>query len=304
MENIDVSCVVVTFNRLEKLKKALDSIENQTYKNTEVIVIDNCSTDGTKEYLENEELEKNIKIIRMTRKENGNVCRNVAVRESRGEYIAFLDDDDFWEKTKLEKQAAKVASRSNVGLVYCGSYVTNNDRIVASRLPKKEYKGNVSEIIFCEIFATTSCLLIKKKLIEKVGYFDEKLTHWQEYDLMIRLAQITNFEYVDESLVYIDNTPKGRLSNTNIDLWFSSVERIIKKYSEIINGLSIETNKKRVCFFYLDAANRYYTAKNIVPSWKYLYKAWYVSRSIKDFIRLIFFLPYNRMLLIKKIINW
>ncbi|OWZ86763.1 hypothetical protein A5848_000433 [Enterococcus faecium] len=129
--------------------------------------------------------------------------------------MAFLDDDDFWNDKKLEKQVAIFEKDSQIGLVYCGYERITNNKIVTRIMPDPKFKGKIGIEVFTKIFSITSCLVVKKNLLEEIGGFDEKLGHWQEYDLSIRISKISNIDFVDECLVTIISTTKdpSRLSN-------------------------------------------------------------------------------------------
>ena len=96
-----VSAVITTHNRCELLLKAIESVKNQTYKNIEIIVVDDASSDST---LDKCRILDGIKYIRINTSKGGNYARNVGIKNSSGHYIAFLDDDDEWYPTKIEKQ--------------------------------------------------------------------------------------------------------------------------------------------------------------------------------------------------------
>ena len=100
MKNL-VSIIIPTFNRLNKLVDAIVSVQNQNYRNYEIIVVDNCSTDGTIQYL-NELNDNRISIFKI--QNNGNIARsrNLGILNSKGNFLAFLDSDDLWYPNKLK----------------------------------------------------------------------------------------------------------------------------------------------------------------------------------------------------------
>ena len=97
-----ISVIIPTYNRYELVNRAIDSVINQTYKDIEIIVVDDCSDDPRYEELKNN---KNIKYIRLEKRSGLPACgRNTGIKNSSGDWVAFLDDDDIWMTTKLEKQ--------------------------------------------------------------------------------------------------------------------------------------------------------------------------------------------------------
>ena len=124
-----VSAIITTHNRIELLKKAIDSVCKQTYSNIECIVVDDNSNDGTYEWI-NELIKynKNIKYIRISSKSKsgGGYARNLGIREATGDYVAFLDDDDEWMQDKIEKQVKIIEKYRDVGIVLCARRIEYN----------------------------------------------------------------------------------------------------------------------------------------------------------------------------------
>ncbi|MCC9084431.1 hypothetical protein LOS24_10570 [Enterococcus faecium] len=113
-------------------------------------------------------------------------------------------------------------------------------------MPDPKFKGKIGIEVFTKIFSITSCLVVKKNLLEEIGGFDEKLGHWQEYDLSIRISKISNIDFVDECLVTIISTTKdpSRLSN-QVEKWKNSVKYFDTKYQGDIAELTNEQLVKK-----------------------------------------------------------
>ena len=271
-----VSAIITTHNRLELLKRAIKSVKTQTYPNIECIVVSDNSSDGTDEYCSSLE---DVIFISIPAKESrgGNYARNLGIKKSQGEYVAFLDDDDYWIKDKIEKQI-NIAENNHCGLVYCGltfEDVLDETTHYTTYLPKACYSGDVSKIILTTIFTTTSEILVKKSLLEQVGYFDENLKFWQEYELSIRLSQITPFLYVDEALTVYrrDYRDKNRLTN-KYSGWKDSVNYIHMKHKFLYNKLSF---KEKLCakqFYWTEAIARCKSSSLPIHENYYRIKLW------------------------------
>ncbi len=253
-----VSAIITTHNRKEFLRRAIESVLKQTYDNIELIVVDDASTDGTYEYCRTLPL----KYIYIPKDESkgGNYARNQGIRAAIGEYVAFLDDDDYWLPSKIEKQVALIKEK-DCELVHCGKRleIIQKDKraIYQDILPNPYYSGDLSKKILYEICAMTTNMLISRKALYEIGYFDENLKFWQEYELTIRLAQRKPIYFVDEVLsVYrINLYDNQRLSNKYFE-WKESVKYIYKKHSDLYNKLNI-FEKIQVRILYLrDASNR------------------------------------------------
>ena len=118
-----VSIIIPTYKRVKKLKRAIDSVLNQTFINWEIIIIDNHSDDGTKELIDNY---KNPKIKILLIRNNGNIAksRNLGIKKSKGKYLALLDSDDLWTPNKL--QICIKALNKKIKIVYHDMYIQNN----------------------------------------------------------------------------------------------------------------------------------------------------------------------------------
>lgn len=213
-----VSAVITTHNRLDYLKKAIDSVLSQTYPNIECIVVSDASNDGTDEYCQ-ERPDINFISIPKSESHGGNYARNLGIKAAKGKYIAFLDDDDAWMPTKIEKQVSLLKEKK-CECVYClRKYeVVNNGKIIKHSIESTKYtiEGDISKNIFRHSFTSTSCVLATKSILDKIGGFDEKLYKLQEYELLIRISQLTKvFCYHNEPLVlYILNqNDKSRISS-------------------------------------------------------------------------------------------
>lgn len=255
-----VSTIITTHNRLSLLPRAIESVLNQTYNDLECIVVDDASDDGTEEYCLNR---RDIRYIRIPKSESkgGNHARNIGIEASLGEYIAFLDDDDYWLPQKIEKQV-KVAVQNQSGFVYCHRMLEDEEGKVldmkAEFLLNPEFVGDLHrKILQTCCCCTSSTMLISKQILITSGLFDESLLFWQDYELTIRLAQKTNFDIVNEALVvYRDvRSDSVRLSNKFAG-WPKAVRCILEKHNCLFSGLSI---KEFISFQYCvsrDASHR------------------------------------------------
>lgn len=241
-QDVTVSAIITTHNRCDLLKRAMESALNQSISSKEVIVVDDASTDGTPSVVSTN---PSIKYIRIDKSESkgGNQARNVGLASANGKYVAFLDDDDCWLPNKLEVQIAE-AERSGAGVVYCSMAreLINSDGTTRFEKADVSHTGtqDMSRKIFCGIPTVTSCLLFKRDTLLEVGCFDEGLSSWQEYELLIRLAQITSFSSVSNSLViYRQNTHDKRRNSNQYFKWRDSVQYIETKHHALIRSLPL-----------------------------------------------------------------
>lgn len=253
-----VSAVITTHNRVELLRRAVESVYSQTYGNIELIVVDDGSTDETEEWCKIQQ----FKYIRIPVGESrgGNYARNLGLKASNGKYVAFLDDDDFWLPEKIEKQVNLIEKTGNE-LVHCFRYieiVNKNGEIHTETCNlSSNHSGMLQNRILYQITCLTSAILVNRKALLDIGGFDEKLMFWQEYELTIRLAQRKPFDMVPKPLlVYRTNaSDKARLTNKYYG-WKKAVEYIYIKHSDLYGRLGWISKFRVKLLFLRDSASR------------------------------------------------
>jgi len=234
-----VSIIIPTYERFDSLMKAIESIENQTYKNFEMIIIDDASKDNRYKNLEDN---KNLNVIHL--KKNSveakgyfsDSVRNHGIKDASGKYIAFLDDDDYWLPEKLELQIKKLESSNfkmcaSEAISNNGIYDENSDNklynqeIVFNEIAniykksslKNTFKSFLSfEFYFPEVWNSkfikihnciiTSSVVVEKDLLNKIGNFrdiqSKKL--WSDWDCWLGLLTHTDCYYFSQPLLYYD----------------------------------------------------------------------------------------------------
>lgn len=197
-----ISVVIPAYNSAAYLKEALDSVVSQTYPVFEVIVIDDGSTDSAKDIVK-----KYGSTIRYIYQDNQGpaAARNRGIKESKGDFTAFLDSDDLWTPEKLKKQMALFEIK-NYGMVYCDiSHVVDGKTIYRSYLKERKYRftgsGNLFHKLLQENFIFTPTVIIKREVINKSGCFDEKYKICEDYKMWLKVAKNYEIGFVDEPLV-------------------------------------------------------------------------------------------------------
>ena len=199
-----VSVVIATCNGVRRgfLGSAIESVLNQTYQNFELIIIDDGSTDNTKEFCK--QYLSNSKVKYVYQENRGiSAARNKGIKESCGEYVCFLDDDDIWLPEKLEKQIALFNNTDNPKLGMVHTWVEFIDE-------KKNYLGvckhktcgDIYKKLFTQnIINAASSVMIKKNVFKVSGMFREHMIHVDDYELWFRIAKHFDIYSVDEVLV-------------------------------------------------------------------------------------------------------
>lgn len=234
-----ISVIVITFNRRELLHETLQSILSQSYRNFELIVIDNFSD---YDFMLHIKTYNDSRIIAYQNQNNGIIAanRNYGIKKAKGEFIAFCDDDDLWEPTKLEKQINTLINCSDLLLVSSRMATLFKGKIKLSK-NRKSKVISVKKLVNRNIIATSS-VLVRKKVFDKIGYFDEKIEFRavEDYDLWLRLLL-----YKDNSCkVLKDNLLIYRLHGNNIS---SNFPEMLKKQLLVFKKNS---TKRSVVFSY------------------------------------------------------
>ena len=214
-----ISVIVVTYNRAHFLKDALDSILRQTFKDYEIIVVDDGSTDNTKEMLEKHEG------IRYFYLEHSGIAtvRNTAVKVARGQWIAFLDSDDLWKEEKLQKQVDYVRIHPECRIVYT-AFSNFTD------IPEVELNERQKELLQTVGKWCLPTALIDAGLFEEIGMFDESLIYGEDTDWNYRLvfSKIDLSHCLDEVLylrrVHSSNITSNRKKISNLEFWKRAID--------------------------------------------------------------------------------
>ena len=215
-----ISVVIPTYNCANFLKKALQSVIDQSYKNWEAIVIDNYSIDNTQQVIKKFS-DSRIKYFK--NKNLGNIAnsRNKGIKNSNGNWIAFLDSDDWWLPDKLK--ICLEYSNKDFDLIYHDLKILSKDRRLFSRNKIKTRK--LKEPILIDLLVNgnaigTSSVLVKKQLIKEIGFMDERksIIAAEDYNTWLKIATLTNhFLYVPKELGYYRIHDEG-ISRKNMSL--------------------------------------------------------------------------------------
>jgi glycosyltransferase involved in cell wall biosynthesis len=205
-----VSVIIPTRNRLESLCSAIESVLAQTFKDLEIIVVDDGSKQSIKSFLR-DRFSNNLSYFY---KKNGgpNSARNLGIKKSSGKFAAFLDDDDLWYPEKIERQLKKFSENSDLGMVYCSAEISNMSNFMIS---KATYRGNIFERLLEKnhITGSSSSVLVKREVFDKVGCFDESLRYSEDYEMWLRIASEYEIDYVDDCLVRIQGHDDNASNN-------------------------------------------------------------------------------------------
>lgn len=212
-----VSVIIPTYNRAGIIKKSIDSVLSQTYDDLELIIVDDGSTDETKELISSYK-DNRIKYYSYMSNKGVVYARNYGMKMASGDYIAFQDSDDIWHKDKLEKQIKAMEKDDSVGFCYSRMQYTldSNSRIVLPQydVEVNSMSGDIFGKLLYDNLVACPCLIMKKECYDKIGGYDAQFTALEDYDYALRLAKEYKALFLDDILVDANMSSGGVSSNS------------------------------------------------------------------------------------------
>ncbi|MBF0511928.1 MAG: glycosyltransferase [Candidatus Omnitrophica bacterium] len=223
-----VSVIIPTYNRGQYIQQALESVLAQTFHDYEIIVIDDGSTDNTQEILRRFKGK-----IRSMRQDNQGISktRNQAISRSNGQYIAFLDSDDYWVSEKLEEQVRILDRHPHVGLVYARMPIINEQGERIGMKPSGVCGRNFKELLEVWGDLPTSTIMTRKECFERAGLFDTSLCTMEDIDMWIRIARYYDLYEIENKVLAYYRRHEEQITNNRARVY----EGLVKIYTKICN---------------------------------------------------------------------
>lgn len=277
---LKVSVIIPTFRRSYFIKRAIDSALNQNQVNVEVIVIDDNGK-GTEHQLNNERIlfdyieSKKIVYVIHEHNKNGSAARNTGIRFSSGDYIAFLDDDDWYDEYKLHNQIKQMdEDRSEACLCSFVRVYNNKESKLSFPIIGDDFMMKL--LSFDIDTCAGSSLIVRKELINEIGYFNENFQRFQDLEFLFRISKYTKVSVAISSIVYI---------NMHIDnLRTRKAESILNYHMQYLNAFEediIKMDKISQTYIY----NRHFTdiAKAFIKNGKIFIGLQWILKTKKPF---------------------
>lgn len=248
-----VTVYIPTFNRVELLKRAVESVRQQTHQNLEIIIVDDCSNDSTHEYLK--KIAKQDSRIRFFIKEkNSGACvsRNIAIENAKGEFITGLDDDDYFSKDRVKKFLEKANLLNKYEFLFDNFYLKNNGELKKIKFDfLKPRIVNFNDLLMGNYVGNQ--IFTKTDRLRESGGFDSNLSAWQDLELWMNLLKKGKESYNIKKYTYIVDVdhPHERITNRN------KKEKILQVYNYISEKYSLSKNQKKI----LSTHMRFYDVK-------------------------------------------
>lgn len=258
-----VSVIIPVFNRAHVLKRTLDGVLKQTFTDFEVLVVDDCSKDDPESVVASFQ-DSRLRYLRQPVNKGVSAARNRGLREARGPFVAFLDDDDEWFPEKLALQVALFRrSPPDVGLIYTGVETVSDDGNVSLQIPSA--RGDLyRELLVRNILhGAPASAMLRRNVVTDVGFFDESLPAIEDYDYWLRVCRRYKVECISQPLVrYNDfrNPAQGPGSDVRRSL---NIQANLEARAQLYERHGAQMRQEGVAHLYLiDSAQRH-----LVPEW-------------------------------------
>ena len=267
-----VSVIIPTYNRAGCITDAINSVLKQTYPDFELLIVDDGSTDNTPEIVNAYIRQYPARIRYMVQAhKNAPSALNRGIQEAQGEYIAFLDSDDFWFPDKLEEQI-NVMDKTSAGLVHAARYeedtAGNTPLVIRPQMPAR----NRTEFLEGRTHISMT-VLTPKKVLQKAGMFDEAFTVTYDTDMRLRIAKDNEIVFIDKPSMTVRKHGDGQLTSKMIPMFEARV--VIAK--RMLEDQDIRVSKrwwrKKLLKSYYQLSIRYFKQRNYRKSMGNLMKA-------------------------------
>lgn len=228
-----VSVIIPTYNRANLIGRAIQSVLDQTYRDFQLIVVDDASTDSTEGVVKAFN-DNTIQYIRHMMNRGANSARNTGIENTNGEYIAFLDDDDEWLPEYLDQMISYLEAKDRtIGLVYCSFYRTDPDtkQVLGIRKQQRKQQKKGSSIGF------PSRWIVRKEVFEKVGMFDEGMPAQQDTEFSMRLLTFYKAAYLNKPLIRYSVTRKSAPRDIRRSL--RAVKLVLERHSDKMSTVEL-----------------------------------------------------------------
>jgi glycosyltransferase involved in cell wall biosynthesis len=227
----EVSVIIPTYNRANVLSRAVKSVLNQVYRDFEIIVVDDGSTDNTEQVARAFDKQQ-VKYVRHEKNMGPAAARNTGIGHATGKYIAFQDSDDEWFPQKLGRQVQVFETASDrVGAVYTGFWRIRNSSRKYEPRNREKLEGDIHRELLRGNFLGTPTILIKEECFRSAGLFDEKLFHLEDWEAWLRISTDYEFRVIDEGLVVAYEMADS--ASRNLSTLIEAHEYILGKHCEM-----------------------------------------------------------------------
>lgn len=258
-----VSIIIPTYNRAKFLGAAIKSALDQSFEDSEIIVVDDGSTDETRLVIE--QYRQRINYIYQTNQGRSN-ARNRALRLAKGRYIAFLDSDDLYLANKLELQVSFMENHPEFGMIYTSAYCMNDDGVALHDTYNATASGHIYKDIafFVPITVALPTVMVRREVFETIGHFDENLNRFEDTDMWRRISKQFLIGALPEYTCRLRTHQENALASQDPISIMNSLEYYANKIRKEDVMMGIITRRRGIARLY-----EYYSAAMMtIPAWK------------------------------------
>lgn len=275
-ENHFVTVIIPTHNRANYLAEAINSVLGQTYKNYEIIVADDGSTDSTSEIIK----QFGDKIRYFYQQNRGpSAARNTGIKNARGDLVAFIDSDDLWLPDKLSQQVQLFDKNHRLGLV-SSAYYSCDSNLNVTRVIKEDKltdKKHILKKLFIRNIFPTPTVLVKKECFEKVGLFNESYGFAEDWEMWVRIALEYDLAYIETPLCQCrrhNSSITFQREQENFNDWMKVIKENFKRGNKRDANISYKVLlRKSLSWYYLNVSYHYSCKSDFGNEMKYLTKS-------------------------------
>lgn len=255
----EVSVIIPTYNSAGYVTQAIESVLRQTFRDFEILVIDDGSTDETEEVMRRYD-----PVVRYIRQSNGGVAvaRNRGIQEARGQYVAFLDADDTWFEDKLGQQIAALRITTHYRVCYSAFTLADSELKPLATVQSKRVGSTLEDLLLRGNIVGSICtVMCQRSLFEVTGGFDDRLSQCADWDMWVRLAAHTEFLYLHEPTVTYRQ--HGSNMSRNAALLEHDSVRVLEKGFQMATVPDSIKSRRRTAFArnYMVLAGTYFHAR-------------------------------------------
>ncbi|MBQ9017280.1 glycosyltransferase family 2 protein [Candidatus Saccharibacteria bacterium] len=295
--------IIPTYKRSDNLVRAIDSVLSQTYRNLEVIVVDDNDEnskyrDENKKRLERYIKDGSIIYLKHKKNRNGAAARNTGLRRCTGDYVTFLDDDDVFVNTRVERLVDLLEANPSSSFAYSSVAISEYGRVI--NVIRANKSGDLQYDVLCQrsFFGTGSNMFFRRGAIDRVGLFDEKFVRHQDMEYMVRFFRTGEAIPVDEVLVvkYIDdisNIPSYSVLKQMKEMYLSKFKGDIDKYNADERDMIYYCNYYELLVLFPHESNKLVKELNK-----------YGRVGLLSYLKIYIKMFYNKCSLIKKLVAY
>lgn len=261
-----VSIILPFYNRAATLRRCIESVLAQTFKDWEVVAVDDGSSDGSRAVVEGF-ADPRICVLSHNQNRGVAAARNTALAAVRGEWVALLDSDDEWLAEKLEKQLAGLGRAIHCNLSSTNFYFVRDGR---TRLLPGKVTGSLARTLHCECrFGFGSTLLIRRTVALELGGFDPELPRHEDWDWVLRAAEAGHtLAFVNQPLVWVHCVDRPR-----VEVFAPSTERFLLKHASELDRRGEHYHREVVAYHYMSVASMAYEQRKYRLGHRYLLRS-------------------------------